>query len=387
MEVVEALRALVAPVAIPLSILASAFVVILLGLVAYLGWALARAHATRDALEERLGLAEGRTAITIAELSEARAVLSSTLKIVDRGGDVWRRKPVAPPPGYRMLAGRSIPILALANLKGGVGKTTLAANLAAYFDRRGERVLLIDLDHQGSLSAMALGSDPRGRDLRKPGALDLLDGRWPHPKRLPWSENNAALIDGYYPISNEESRILYKWILGGTSDDVRFRLAELLQAPRVQTTFDRVLIDTGPRLTLGMVNALTAATHLVIPTQLNAMSVEATNSFLFALDELKRTLRPGLRAHRIVGQQRTWTTPRLSAAEKVAIGQIDAMLDARGELRGTFLRDAIVPNMAGFSRAAGFSVAYCSEPSVRPEIDRLGAEIAGFAPSFAENAA
>ena len=71
--------------------------------------------------------------------------------------NLWRRTPVDKPPRYDADLQASIPIILLANLKGGVGKTTIAANLAAYFERcKDERVLAIDLDHQGSLSSMLL---------------------------------------------------------------------------------------------------------------------------------------------------------------------------------------------------------------------------------------
>jgi chromosome partitioning protein len=279
---------------------------------------------------------------------------------------------------------RSIPIITLANLKGGVGKTTLAANLAAWFDAQGERVLLIDLDHQGSLSAMALGGDVRGRDLAEPGARRVLAGDWPMTLTMAGAQSNSQLIDAANVVQSDETRILFQWMLGLAPDDVRYRLAGLLLNPRIQTTFDRVIIDTPPRVTLGFVNALCASTHLLVPTQLNGLSVEAVQSFLATLDSMRPVPLPPSQQYRILGVQKTWATGRLNQPEREAIARVERMLSDRGEPPTLMLTEAMVPNMSAFARAAGHAIAWCTEPSVRPEIERLGRAVAAFAPSVAE---
>jgi chromosome partitioning protein len=348
---------------------------------------LRRQTRRQAALETELAAARAEAGAASDARDEARAVLAQVHDVLDGGDDVWRREPAVPPEDYAARARRSIPVLLLANLKGGVGKTTLAANLAGHFDRHGERVLLIDLDYQGSLSAMALGGRVSGRDLANPGAVQLLEGAWPAPLPLAGARSNSALVDGYYPLFNAETRLVYRWLLGGTPDDARYRLAALLQDPQVQTTYDRVIVDTGPRLTLAMVNGLCAATHLVVPTQLNGLSIEAANNFLFALGQLGGRLPLGLRRRRVVALQKSWAGDRLTRAEEDALAQIERMLERHGEPPETFLRDAMIPNMTAFARAAGRSIAYVTEPAVRPAIDRVGAEIGRMAPSLAEDVA
>jgi Mrp family chromosome partitioning ATPase len=97
----------------------------------------------------------------VRELKEQRSNLEDKLnRVRDAFGEdnnLWLRQPIIRPERYDARMQQSIPILLIAHLKGGVGKTTIAANLAAYFEmKRNERVLAIDLDHQGSLSSMLL---------------------------------------------------------------------------------------------------------------------------------------------------------------------------------------------------------------------------------------
>lgn len=358
--------------------------VLVIGCVAVLILALMRRSAEVGALKARLATSEARTAEAEAARDSAREALERVAVMADGASEIWTRAPFSPPSEYAARMADSIPILACSNLKGGVGKTTLSGNLAAWFDARGERVLLVDLDYQGSVSAMAMGGDVRGRNLASPAAKALLTGEMPAVLPIAGAQSNSGLVDASYPLLNEESRLLFRWLLGLEAGDVRYRLAEYLLSPRVQTVYDRIIIDTPPRVTLGLVNALCAATHLVVPTQLNGLSTEAVESFLATLDALRPKPLPPAQQFRIVGMQKTWSTERLSRAEIAAIAEIDRLLARRGEQGAVFLRDAILPNMSGFQRAAGRALAYKTEPSVRPELDRLGAALQAFAPSFAE---
>ena len=362
-------------------------IVLAVGLTAVLILALGRRAAVIGGLEARLAAAEAARDSAAAEGARAREALEQIVEMAEGVADIWTRAPFEPPPDYALRMRDSIPIVALCNIKGGVGKTTLAANLAAWFDARGERVLLIDLDYQGSLSAMALGGQLRGRDLAEPGAVRLLRGEWPRVFRMARSTSNSEVIDCYQPFLNEESRVLFRWLLGRAPDDVRYRLASVLLGPRIQTVYDRVIIDTPPRITLGLVNALCAATHLVVPTQLNGLSIEAVQSFLATLDAFRPRPLPSVQQYRLVGMQKTWSTQRRTYVEIAAIAELDRLLAMRGEPSRLFLREAILPNLSGLARVAGRDLAYQTEPSVRPEIERIRRLVAAFEPSYAEGPA
>ncbi len=329
-------------------------------------------------LRADLKIAKAARRAAEARAEELDTALGRIGDVVEGNSDLWRRTPVKPPEDYAERLGRSIPIIVFANLKGGVGKTTLAANTAAYFDARGERVLLIDLDYQGSLSAMSVAG-PEARDLAAPGAVRLMTTGELAPLPLGGAGSGSELIDCYYPFFNEENRALVRWLMAGPeAADPRYALAETLLGEAVQAHYDRVIIDTAPRVTMGFVAALTSATHLMIPTQLNRLSAEAVESFLATLDALGPPLLRGLAGFRIVGvQKRSSRAP--TRAEADALQFLRSVVDARGYPQGRILEDVVVPQREVFARAAGTQIAYFAEPEARKLVDPVGEAIARFA--------
>lgn len=212
------------------------------------------------------------------------------------------------------LVPSAIPILTIANLKGGVGKTTLAANLAGYFAknamstrRQGEpyRILLIDLDFQGSLSSMVLHREdrfPPAGSLSKASQLicgDLSAAAVCEAARCPESDRIQA-IPAYYDLARIETRTFMQWMLQTLNKDLRYILHDVLRDPVVQHRFDIVIIDAPPRLTTGSVQALCASTHVLVPTRLDGLSGEAVASFFDQMETLRR-IWPQLRFVGVVG--------------------------------------------------------------------------------------
>jgi chromosome partitioning protein len=238
-------------------------------------------------------------------------------KLWVEGPGFWLKQPIVPPDSYVDKMRGSIPILMIATLKGGVGKTTLAGSLAAHFamrwrsaDGKPLRVLIVDLDFQGSLSTMTVSDDKRFVQPSKANMLisgDLGDGllrQVAEPissrgMRVPLS---ISTVPAYYDLAQAENRTLIEWLLPlsdldllahlfrlfrllppkppRSTRDVRYLLADAMLHPQVQSNFDIVIIDAPPRLTTAHVQALCASTHLLVPTILDGLSGDAVASYI-----------------------------------------------------------------------------------------------------------
>ncbi|MDX2263797.1 MAG: ParA family protein [Hyphomicrobiales bacterium] len=300
---------------------------------------------------------------------KAQARIDAALAAVaaDSPGVWLSNRPAKPKDGYAQRLSRSgVRIITVANLKGGVGKTTVAANLAAHYAiaNPNERVMLIDLDFQGSLSATMLEPGRRRpklpADFSKASQLigdknrTTIDGC---AERVHLPLNPAAHLDGvpaFYDLARTENRILVEWLLGCYDTDMRYWLAEILLA----SSYDKIIIDAPPRLLSGCVQALCASHFVLVPTILDQVCVEAVDAFLGQLYD-HREIWPIMKVAGVI--------PTITSANFDRIAERDALAELRDVIAKSALRTQLLPQAAFvrdnklLSEAAGQRIAYASE--------------------------
>lgn len=173
-------------------------------------------------------------------------------------------------------------IIAIANQKGGVGKTTTAINLAAAFARRGRRVLLLDLDPQANSTISFLNPlsiNFSAYELMMDGSGNIERSIYQTPVK------GLDVIPSRISLAKIESKLVGDF-------DAPFRLKDRLESLR--TLYDVIVIDTPPTLGLITVNALVAATHVLIPIQSSYFALEGTDDLLETIEKVKARPNPNL---------------------------------------------------------------------------------------------
>lgn len=193
-------------------------------------------------------------------------------------------------------------ILSLVNVKGGVGKTTTAVNLAAVLGDSGLRVLVVDLDPQGS-AGYSLGVP---RDTEDPTAAEVLSGE-------------AGIEDATWETQTPGVDVVAGSMALAIADLelARRRGAEMLLAKALQPVrrrYDFIIVDCPPGLSLLTVNGLAASSGMIVPTVPHELDIEALDRFLVGLSSLRGRLH---RTPRLLGILLTMVDHRTRLTERL----------------------------------------------------------------------
>lgn len=194
-------------------------------------------------------------------------------------------------------------VLAVANQKGGVGKTTTCVNLAASLAATHRRVLLVDMDPQGNAT---MGCGINKMDLELTTCDVLLGDATAADTIISAPEGGFAVLPGNEDLTLAEVRLLQE--LGR-----EMRLRQAL-AP-VRGLYDFILIDCPPSINMLTVNALAAADGVLIPMQCEYYALEGLSSLLNTIEQVKNSVNPELEVY---GLLRTMVDPRINLSNEVS---------------------------------------------------------------------
>ena len=193
-------------------------------------------------------------------------------------------------------------VLAIANQKGGVGKTTTSINLAASLAKTRRRVMLIDLDPQGN-ATMGSGISKEAQNVT---TYEVLLGIQPIESALQRVEGEYDLVPANSHLSGAEVELI-------ELEQRERRLRNALDGVRDQ--YDYILIDCPPALNLLTINALVAAHSVMIPMQCEYYALEGLTALLNTIRKIRETLNPQLQ---IEGLLRTMYDPRNNLDNEVS---------------------------------------------------------------------
>jgi len=232
-------------------------------------------------------------------------------------------------------------VLALANQKGGVGKTTTAINLGACLAARGRRVLLVDVDPQANATAGLGLSAPPARSIYEV----LIEEATIDEVTLDTMQSGLRLVPSASDLAGAEVELVPAMAR-------EYRLRRALDAAR--SAYDLVIIDCPPSMSLLTINALTAAEQVIVPVQCEYLPLEGLGQLIQSLELVRRNLNQNLH---ILGLLLTMFDGRTNLSQQVA-------QEVRSHFPNTF--QAVIPRSVRLSEAPSYGLPICTyDPASR----------------------
>ncbi|MEO6847625.1 MAG: ParA family protein [Chthoniobacterales bacterium] len=224
-------------------------------------------------------------------------------------------------------------IIAIANQKGGVGKTTTSVNLSACLAEKGKRILLVDLDPQANATSAIGLSEVEGISMYEP----ILGLKPASDMILPTRLENLFAIPGTLDLSGAEVEV-------ARTDNHLGQLRNALEGLRASATFDYIILDCPPSLGILMTNALVAADEILVPIQCEYYALEGLSKLMRITDDIRGS----------------GNNPTLAIS-----GLVMTMFDARTNLSGAVVNDVrdhfqevayttVIPRSVRLSEAPSF---------------------------------
>jgi chromosome partitioning protein len=232
-------------------------------------------------------------------------------------------------------------VLALANQKGGVGKTTSAINLGACLAARGRRVLLVDADPQANATAgLGLSASPAGSIYEV-----LIEEATVVEVTLETPQPGLWLVPSASDLAGAEVELVPAMAR-------EYRLRRALDTAR--SAYDLVIIDCPPSLSLLTINALTTAEQVIVPVQCEYLPLEGLGQLIQTLDLVRRNLNQNLH---LLGLLLTMFDGRTNLSQQVA-------QEVRSHFPNTFR--AVIPRSVRLSEAPSYGLPICAyDPASR----------------------